>query len=191
MPKNYFVEKWKSEHHYWILRIWISQGTKFQIKLTILIFWTKFTQKEYLVKIGKKQLMNSAYFEFLVPNFSFKDKLCPKRVVPVKNRKSEQHHQILHIQISLGTKFHLKLTILIFWTKFAQKGISNLNQKKMNTTIKSCIFKWVYIPNFSLNWQFNFFDQICPTKYFQSKTEKVDISNEFCIFESVLVTNFS
>ena len=55
MPKKLFpVEKWKSEHHYWILHIWISQGTKFQLKLTILVSWTKFTQNEYLVKIGKK-----------------------------------------------------------------------------------------------------------------------------------------
>ena len=29
---------------------------------------------------------------------------------------------ILRIRISLRTKFQLKLTILIFWTKFAQKG---------------------------------------------------------------------
>ena len=39
----------------------------------------------------------------------------------VKNGKSEHHHCILHIGISLGTKFQLKLTNLIFWTKFAQK----------------------------------------------------------------------
>ena len=33
------------------------------------------------------------------------------------NRKSEHHHKILHIQISLDTKFRLKFTILNFWTK--------------------------------------------------------------------------
>ena len=51
---------------------------------------------------------------------------------PVQNRKREQRHQILHIQISLGTKFQFKLTILIFWAKFAQKGkgVSGLKQKK-------------------------------------------------------------
>ena len=31
---------------------------------------------------------------------------------------------ILHIWISLGTKFQVKLTILIFWVRFAQGGIS-------------------------------------------------------------------
>ena len=37
-------------------------------------------------------------------------------------QKSEHHHWILDVRISLRTKFQLKLEILIFWTKFAQKG---------------------------------------------------------------------
>ena len=132
------------------------------------------------------QLINSAYFKFLVPNFRFKDKICSKGYFQLKQKK-----WTAPLQISLGRKFQLKVTIFIFWAKFAPKSISNLHQKKMNTTIKFCIFKSVYIPNFSLNWQFNFFDQIFPTNYFQSKTEKMDIANEFYIFESVLATNFS
>ena len=32
----------------------------------------------------------------------------------VKNRKREHHHKILYIQISLGSKFRLKLTLLNF-----------------------------------------------------------------------------
>ena len=39
------IEKIKIEHHHWILHIRISLATKFQIKLRILIFWTKFVQK--------------------------------------------------------------------------------------------------------------------------------------------------
>ena len=53
-------------------------------------------------------------FWFFGPNL-------PKKVFPVENRKSEHHHGILHIWISLGTKFQLKLIILSFWTKFTQK----------------------------------------------------------------------
>ena len=53
-------------------------------------------------------------FWFFGPNL-------PKKVFPVKNRKSEHHHGILHIWISLDTKFQLKLIILSFWTKFTQK----------------------------------------------------------------------
>ena len=50
-----------------------------------------------------------------LPSFS-------KKKFPGINRKSEHHHWILLIQISLDTKFQLKLTVLIFLTKFAQKG---------------------------------------------------------------------
>ena len=52
----------------------------------------------------------------------------------VKNRKSKHHHSILHIQISLRTKFLLKLTILIFLTIFAQKGFFWSKTEKVNTT---------------------------------------------------------
>ena len=50
------------------------------------------------------------------------DLICPKKLFPVENRKSKHHHWILLIQISPCTKFLLKMTILIFWTKFTQKG---------------------------------------------------------------------
>ena len=53
----------------------------------------------------------------------------------MENRKSEQHW-ILHIQIILGTQFQLKLTILIFWTKFARKGYFRPKTEKLN--IESC-----------------------------------------------------
>ena len=43
----------------------------------------------------------------------------PKSVFSGINSKSERHHSILHILINLVTKFQLKLTSLIFWTKFA------------------------------------------------------------------------
>ena len=49
-----------------------------------------------LVCVGTKfQLKLTKFFG---PSF-------PKRVFPVKNRKSKLHHAILHIRISLGTKF--------------------------------------------------------------------------------------
>ena len=52
----------------------------------------------------------------------------------VKKRKGEHHHWILHIQISLGTKFQLTLTIIIFLTKFEQKGFFWSKTEKVNTT---------------------------------------------------------
>ena len=58
--------KQKSEYHYWILHIWISLGTKGQLKLTISIFLTRFTQKEFFWSKTEKVnntcfLHNSAY----------------------------------------------------------------------------------------------------------------------------------
>ena len=35
--------------------IWIKQATKFQLKVTILIFWTKFALKRHPVKNGKSE----------------------------------------------------------------------------------------------------------------------------------------
>ena len=48
--------------------------------------------------------------------------------------------EFLHIGISLGPKFQLKLIILIFWTK---TGISSQKRLKVNVTIKFCIFELV------------------------------------------------
>ena len=59
-------------------------------------------------------------------------------VFPVKNGKIEHHHWILHIPICLGTKFQIKLTILIFWTKFVQKGYFRSEAEKSHL----CLPPW-------------------------------------------------
>ena len=46
--------------------------------------------------------------------------------------------------ISLGTKFQLKLKILFFWTKFAQKGYFWSKIEKASITTELSIFKLVY-----------------------------------------------
>ena len=60
---------------------------------------------------------------------------------PVETEKSEQDHWILDIRIILGIKFYLKLTILIFWTKFAQNGYFRSKTKIVNSIIEFCIFE--------------------------------------------------
>ena len=50
-------------------------------------------------------------------------------------RKSERHHQILHIQNTLGTKFRLKLTFLNFLIKLIQKRISDLKKNENHSQI--------------------------------------------------------
>ena len=56
-----------------------------------------------------------------MPNEFFGQNLLKKN----RNRKSEYHHRILHIRVSLDTKFQVKLTILTFWTKLTKKGYQN------------------------------------------------------------------
>ena len=58
---------------------------------------------------------------------TFWTKFAKKKGISSQNGKSEHHHRILHIRISLRTKSQVKLTILIFWTKFAQRvfGVRN------------------------------------------------------------------
>ena len=63
----------------------------------------------------------------------------------------EGRHLVLTLLASLGTTFQLKLAILVFSTKFAQKCCFQSKAEKVNTTIELCIFELEYVPNFSLN----------------------------------------
>ena len=91
-----------------------------------------------------------------------------KKLFLVKNGRSEHHHWILHIQISVSGKFQPKLTILIFWTKFNQKRCFWSKAKNFNITIEFCIFKLVYVLNFSLNIHFPVFEPNLFKKYIAS-----------------------
>ena len=100
--------------------------------------WTKFVKKGVSGQNRKKWTasLNSAYSNYSryqisasTDNFDFLEQICP-RVFPIKKRKNEHYHWILHVRISAGTKFQLKLIILIFWTKFAQKGYLYSKTKK-------------------------------------------------------------
>ena len=76
----------KSEHHHKMLHIQIALGTKFCLKMTLLNFWTKSTQKGYFRSKKKKE------------------------------KKKENYHRIPHIRINQGSKFQLQETFLIFKT---------------------------------------------------------------------------
>ena len=62
-------------------------------------------------------------------------------MIPVENKKSEQHHWILHIRISLSIKFHLKLKILIFMDQICPKRVFPVENKQVNCMIEFCILK--------------------------------------------------
>ena len=78
-------------------------------------------------------------------SFDILDQIYPKKVFPVKKRKSEHHHGILHIWISVGTKFQRKLTIWVFGPNLPKKGYSKLQTLafwvvKVNSTIVNSTF---------------------------------------------------
>ena len=74
----------------------------------------------------------------------------------------------MHLRFSLGTKFQLKLTIVIFWTKFTQKEYFCRKTEKVNNTIE-------------------FWNQ---KVYFQFKMEKGSITFEFCIFRFFQIARY-
>ena len=65
----------------------------------------------------------------------------------VENRKKKLASLlILHIQICRSTSFQLKMTIAIFWTKFAQKGSYFQSKRdKIDATIEFCLFELVFV----------------------------------------------
>ena len=48
------------------------------------------------------------------------------------------------MKMIVGTKFQLKRTILIFWTKFSEKECFRPKTENVNTTIEFYIFESVY-----------------------------------------------
>ena len=153
------VKNRKNERHHWIFHTRISLSTKFQLKLTILIFWTKFTQNWYSESQTEKvntTIKLCIFWLVWVSNFSsnwqfwcFGRNLPPKR--HFQSKMAKVNTTIEFCISKLGTKFQLKLTILIFWTKFFQKGYFWLKSEKVNMTIEFCIFELAWIPNFSLD----------------------------------------
>ena len=104
-------------------------------------FLTRFVQKGFFWSKTEKWTQHIFYIIphiqiNLVQNFSsnwqfwFFGQDLLKKIFPIKNRKSEHRHGILHIWISLGTKFQLKLIILSFQTKFTQKRYFQLKTEQ-------------------------------------------------------------
>ena len=112
-----------------------------------------------------------------------------KKNISGPKHKNEHHYSILHVWISLSTNFWLKLTIAIFWTKFAKKGSSFQSKQThhwiLHIRISLCIkfhFKQTTL---------SFWTRFAQERYLWSKTEKLNIIIEFCLFKLVLVPNFS
>ena len=149
--------------------------------MALLNFWFKLTQKGYFRTKKTKITIELYIFKLIkILNFSFNkpfwflEQISKKKYTSSrKHKKNEHHYWILHIRISVSTNFQLNLTIAIFWTKFAEKG-SYFQSKadKTDSTIEFCIFKLVFVSNFTLNKQFWIFGPNLPKKDIYGQKQK-------------------
>ena len=124
---------------------------------------------------------------FTFNNFDFLDQICPKRYFRSKTEKVKIIIEFHIFKLVLVPNFRLNWQFWFFWPDLPRKTFFDLNQKRCTPHI---FYITLYIQirlvrDFSSNWQFDFLDQICLKGYFQSKTEEVKITVEFCILELV------
>ena len=111
----------------------------------------------------------------------FLDNNCKKGL----KQKKEHNHRLLYIEVSLGSKFQLQQTILIFWNKFLKKKEYLSKTKRANITIEFLIFELDYI-KFQLKLTiFIFWTKLAQKRYFQPKTDAKNTAIEFYIFDLV------
>ena len=70
-----------------------------------------------------------------------------------KTEKNE-HQRILHLGISLETKFYLNKAISNLWPKFAQKGYFRSKLEKVTIIIEFSIIELILNTSFNLNRRF-------------------------------------
>ena len=110
--------------------------------------------------------------------FWFSGPNLPKKGISDWKQKKWTSHWILLIWISLGTKFQLKLAILIFWIKFTQKGYFWSKIEKVKTITEFCIFELILCTKFQLELTILIiWTKFAQRGYFQYKTEK----SHFCV----------
>ena len=132
------MKKWTSPLN-WILQIQINQSTKFQLKLTILMFKTKLPKKgiSSLKQIKWTSPLISPYFnEQLIFGLHL-----PKKSLSVKNGKSEHHHWIEFCKFKLIKVPNLSLNwqfwCLGLWLKNCLKRILSVFQTKLTSPLNS------------------------------------------------------
>ena len=100
-------------------------GSKFQLRLTILIFCSTLLFDFYEFWVLTILISQTGHFWSQIG----------------KMNTIIEYWILLHIWISLGMNFQLKLTILIFWTKFASEIFSGWKQTFW-TPLNSTYSKW-------------------------------------------------
>ena len=125
-------------------------------------------------------------------NFVSLDQIYLKKIFLVQKRKFEHHHglhKIQRIRISLRTKFHLKQTILIFWTKLLPKNHISGQKQKRWTLQSSTNSRIILVTKFHFDQKiFHFWTKFAQKGYFQFEGENLNTTIKFSIFEFVLAT---
>ena len=117
----------------------------------------------------------------------FLDQIKPKDGISnlKKKKKNENHHQILNVQISLGSKYQLQQTILIYWNKFPKQECFEMKTKNEH-------YHWIFDIRISLGINFeqtilNFGTKFVQNRHLWWKTGKVfnSVFNQYSSFNSV------
>ena len=133
-----------------IFKLLVNLGTKFQFKLTIVIFLARFAQKGCFPSKAKKVKITIEFYIFelvYVPNSSLNWQLwsfwpdLPKKGVSRLKMKKWRHQWILHIRISLVQNFIWNWKLYVFLSKFAQNGASPLKQEKWTPPLNFAYLK--------------------------------------------------
>ena len=77
------------------------------------------------------------------------------------------------------------------WTKFSPKWFFQSKKGKVKITIEFWIFKLVWVPNFSLSWQFWLFGLNFPKMVFTVKIKNSENHGEFCICNLGIKSHFN
>ena len=138
-------------------------------------YMKEWNKKSHWVQVFASKLLVDWSGSTKMPNW------CFGKGLQVENGRREHDHLILHIQTSLSIKFQLKLTIV------PKKDIPGLKQKKwtapFNLHIRISVGTKLQLSLTIMILRI----EVAQKRYLWFKTEKVNMTIEFCIFELFLV----
>ena len=142
------------------------------IKIYQFVFHSQNIDSCYIKRFGNLSFYAKNWFAWnekfvYVLNYSKTFKVVHKknpRVHLSQKDKKAVMTAVAYFKVSspVRSRVPVRSTIIAFRLSFIyQKGCFWYETEKVNTTIEFCIFELVWMPNFSLDWQFWFLDQIC------------------------------
>ena len=125
----------KSEHLHWILHTWVGLGTIFQLNVTILSFWTKFTRDGYFRSVTEN--VNTIFWHGL--------EIVALKAIPVKYYLVNSREQC---NKTITNKKWKKVVGIKIYKELKFKGHSQSLFKKASQKINALSRGVAYIMNF-------------------------------------------